>query len=403
MTHRADTGAEPATWHERVDRGALLAARRRPDGTLLLEGYAAREGVLEYRNADGTIRRELVPAATLAASASGLARLPVTLEHPRGDVTPDNVAKLGVGDTDGEVRVEDGGYTRVRMAVRRRDAIDAIGAGKRELSPGYKVRLDESPGVHPEHGRYDAVQVERTYNHLAIVDSARGGRTIAVRADAAVATTVIDNPSGARSPIEATVNPRFLRLLALLGLTSRVDSDDAAIDAASDALQARKDSAERADTEREAKLATERAAAATALATATARGDTEKARADRAEADLATMKAAEAKRVDAATRLELEAVAGTLGIADAKAHADTKALKRAIAGKHLGSEVKADAEDAYIDALVDLARKDGAARSDGRKAGREAWTVKAAEGGAETVKKKPDAMRSRWDNAGRAS
>jgi hypothetical protein len=362
------TGATADTWEQRtdgdgwvhrVDRGQLLRPHVRADGTLLVDGFAAREGVLEYRQADGSTRRELVTRDTLEASAAGLARAPVTLEHPRVDVSPDNVRELGVGDTDGEVRVEDGGFVRVKLAVRRRDAIKAIRGGKHELSPGYRVRIDPTPGVHPVHGRYDAVQTARQYNHLAIVDVARGGPEVRMRTDSgdAVATTVIERRTDAGHQ-EAHVNPRFLRLLTLLGVTSRVDSDDAAIDAACGALDARRKDA---DAEHQRKLDA-----------MTAERDAATARADAAEAWVQALEAAEATRADAAERTELDGLARELGVDPAK-HADAAGLRRAIAAAHLGSALRDDASDEYVRALVDLAKAGATERDDGREAGRAAW------------------------------
>lgn len=358
------------TWQHRADRGALLAPRVRPDGTLLVEGYAAREGVLDYRRADGTVRRELVPTATLLDAAKGLARAPVTLEHPAGGmVTPENSGDLLVGDVDGEVAVEDGGFVRVKMAVRRRDAIDAVRAGKQELSPGYRVQLDETPGVHPVHGRYDAIQTKREYNHLAIVDRARGGAEVRLRADEAeLVTTIRADAAPSVTTKRGTMHAGLVKLLALLGVTPHADSDDAAIEAAVGAVSARKDAADKATTE----AATQRAradAAEAKVATLTAERDAAKAKADAADAELVRLRAADQERKDAAARTELEGVAKALGV-DPTKHGKLVELKRAIAAKHLGSDLKADASDAYVDALVDLARGTAA----GRKAGSEVWT-----------------------------
>jgi hypothetical protein len=346
-------------WSYRVDRGALLRPVVRSDGTLLVEGFAAREGVLEYRQGDGKIRRELVTSDVLAESAAGLARAPVTLEHPREDVGPDNVGKLGVGDTDGEVAVLDGGFVRVRIAVRRRDAIDAVKGGKHELSPGYRVRVDNTPGVHPVHGRYDARQVARSYNHLAIVDVARGGPDVRLRADSAdaVSTTTIEqrsDHSGAR-PQGALMKPIVAALVAALGLTQRYDSDDTALEAALSETRRRKD----ADNEFQRKLDS-----------ANAERDAQKTRADAAEAKVAALEQAERARTDAAERAELDGLAKALGVTGT--HADAASLRRAIAAKHLG-ELKADASDDYVRAVVDLAKVDQAKRGDGREAGRRAW------------------------------
>jgi hypothetical protein len=143
---------------------------------------------MAYRQADGSVVREFVPRETLhdAASLLTLGRAPLTLEHPREDVSPDNVQELGVGDVDGEVVIADNGFVRVRGAARRKDAIDAIDDDvKRQLSPGYSCRIDPTPGIDPEFGAYDAIQRERRYNHLAIVGAARGGVQIRLRADSA--------------------------------------------------------------------------------------------------------------------------------------------------------------------------------------------------------------------------
>src|SRR3990167_9426088 len=137
--------------------GELLHPHRRPDGTLLCEGRSVREGVLEYRRADGSIHRELVTRQALIDTAKSGARATMTLDHPpEGFVSPDSAQRLMTGDVDGTPAVEEdaqGGFVRVRVALRRRDAIDAFDSGKaRQLSWGYEAILDETPGEHPGFG-----------------------------------------------------------------------------------------------------------------------------------------------------------------------------------------------------------------------------------------------------------
>jgi len=70
-------------------------------------------------------------------------------------------------------------------------AVTAIQTGTRELSPGYSVDLDTTPGSWSGQ-KYDAIQVKRRYNHLALVDRARGGRQArldSLRADGALVQT----------------------------------------------------------------------------------------------------------------------------------------------------------------------------------------------------------------------
>jgi hypothetical protein len=231
-----DATAEAATSDGTVQRydlagdlGGLLRPTWNADGTLLVEGRIARPGILRYTDDDGGVFRELIPEEELhrADSLGTLGRVAVTLEHPEEDVTPDNFERLAVGDVDGVVdATEAGGFVRVKMAVRRRDAQDAIADGKIELSPGYRCRIDATPGIHPKFGPYDAVQRGRIYNHVAIVDRARGGSQIRLRTDGAARQL----PATNRQDREDTVNPRLLALLALLGADpTRFDSDDAGL------------------------------------------------------------------------------------------------------------------------------------------------------------------------------
>lgn len=241
--YRTDDADAPAVIR-RYDLGAgglMRSYRRDSDGALLLEGILVREGILEYKRADGTIRRELVTLEAVKSMARTIARAPVTLLHPAsGFVTTDSAKDLIVGDVDGEVVVEEdaqGAFARIKIAVRRRDAIEAIKAGVRELSPGYAVVLDETPGEN-RYGRYDARQIERDGNHAAIVPSGRGGETVSLRTDSADAVQVaIKQPDAAPDPITSptrkddTMKPKLAALLSLLGVSAgRFDNEDAALD-----------------------------------------------------------------------------------------------------------------------------------------------------------------------------
>lgn len=183
---------------QRYDLGELRSAIRTDEGYVLAEGFAARPGVLEYAQADGSIRRELVLPEELhrADSLETLGRKPMTLEHPQTEagegifVDPANVQDFGVGDVAESVEVDRlNGFVKIRMAIRRADAIEAIDRGIRELSAGYTVDLDMTPGEHPVYGRYDAIQRNRKYNHVAIVRMGRAGRGVSLRADSAMQVT----------------------------------------------------------------------------------------------------------------------------------------------------------------------------------------------------------------------
>lgn len=325
-----------------------------------------REGILRYRNADGSERLELVTLDAVKDTARTIARATVTLEHPaEGFVSATNVDKLGVGDVDGEVTVEEdaqGGFARVKLAVRRKDAIDAVGGGTQELSPGYDVTLDETPGEHPTFGRYDARQVGRDVNHLAIVPKGRGGPTVRLRADSAEAEPMgwAPTPSPARKT-RTDNEARHMRtlplLLAALGMTQRFDTDEAAVDAAipvatklaADA-KARKDAEEG---EAEATSEVDKLKAENEQLKA----DLAKLQGEMADAkkDMAGMVKAETDRKDAADLAELRTLATKVGVKHDGL--SLPALRLAVA------KVKLDSVDdktpaGFVDGLIAAVRAD---------------------------------------------
>lgn len=374
-------------WEHRIDRGELLSPTLAPNGTLLVDGFASRVGVLQYRRADGSIRRELVTEECLKESAATMGRAPITLDHPDprrypDGVTPDNARELVVGDASETLTLMNG-YVRLQLAVRRRDAIDSVTSApgakpRRELSAGYRALIDPRPGVDPVHGPYDCVQVRRVYNHIALVEAGRAGPEVGIRTDAAYSTETITGATttaggqqaGATStqtthagdqPRGALMNPGFMPVMLSLGIAQQVNSDAAALDLIANKLRERNDAASTAEQQARA-----------SLSAMTAERDAQKARADAAEAELAKLKAADAARADAAERSGLEEVAKRIGVDPAK-HTTAPALRKAIAQAHLGVSYRADADEAYDRAVVDIVRSSGTERSDARDRGTRAW------------------------------
>lgn len=334
--------ATPVT-ARRYDRGGTLlkAHRRESDGVLLAECIPTREGILEYARADGTIRRELVTRQALLDTARTAPRSAMTLLHPKeGFIKADSYARLGVGDVDGASEVlEDaqGGFVKLKIAVRRDDALASIESGETtELSLGYDVKLDETPGdwTNPATGKaehYDAAQVGRDCNHLALVP--KGRAVTDLRVDSADACQVdascdvnlqmVDKQSHDRSSArEDSMNPSFLALLAALGVM-RTDSEPAALTAGLAATEKLKaDAAKRKDAE-EAVAASgdELTKAKAALAAIQTELDKLKGEATTKDGELAAVKAeneemkkADAARKDAAELTRLQGVATKLGI-----------------------------------------------------------------------------------------
>lgn len=170
----------------RLDHGNLRSPQRTPQGFLRVDGYASRVGVFEYRNPDGTTRRELrLPEEVFRADAlAGFEGAPLTHGHPSEPVTADNVRRYEVGTVTGPAR-RDGDHVAASIVVKDPAVIAALEHGATGLSVGYDVDLDDSPGVHPQWGRYDAIQRNIVVNHLAVGVDPRAGHTARVRMDAA--------------------------------------------------------------------------------------------------------------------------------------------------------------------------------------------------------------------------
>jgi len=173
----------------REDIGGGIVSRIDENGYLRVEGIAARTGVLTYLLPNGTIRRELVTPECLFAedSVASLVGAPVTIDHP-GILNSETATKYQRGSVPSAGA--DGDKLKVSVVVTAKDAIDQVGRGKQQLSPGYRAELDYTPGEY--NGQpYDAIQTKRVYNHLAVVQSARGGNECRLHLDSLAAEGVI--------------------------------------------------------------------------------------------------------------------------------------------------------------------------------------------------------------------
>ena len=151
-----------------------------PDtGWVTLTGTAALVGVLDYGDA-----AEFVPADTLRPT-DALVGLPVTDEHPPELLTADTARTY----TRGAILAAEfvGDAQRVTLWLMDSEAIASMRSGKTELSLGYQVDIDKTSGEW-QGKKYDAIQTNRRYNHIALVDRARAGRR--ARLDAMDTTTI---------------------------------------------------------------------------------------------------------------------------------------------------------------------------------------------------------------------
>lgn len=96
---------------------------------------------------------------------------PIIITHDAGLVTKDNIHEHQIGTVLSE------GYRsgdNVRAEIVIHDTDEMKSAGMKELSLGYNLDLDETPGVW-EGLPYDAIQRNIRVNHLALVKEARAG------------------------------------------------------------------------------------------------------------------------------------------------------------------------------------------------------------------------------------
>ncbi len=98
----------------------------------------------------------------------------ITNDHPDDFVTTDNVRDLQMGHAKGRP-VRDGIYSLVPVVITDADTIRAAKAGKLQFSCGYTANVIRQPGVTPDGTHFDARQTDIRGNHLALVDRGRAG------------------------------------------------------------------------------------------------------------------------------------------------------------------------------------------------------------------------------------
>ena len=162
----------------RYDRGILRGETEITDeGYIKARCIVTRCGVFLYKNADGTVRKELrhPDDVLLPESLESVKMIPVVNGHPPERlVSAENAKRLAVGYT-GESVEQEMPYIIANVMVTDKDAVEEIkGKKKNELSLGYTTDLIPDSGTY--YGEpYEFRQTNIRYNHLALVDQARAG------------------------------------------------------------------------------------------------------------------------------------------------------------------------------------------------------------------------------------
>lgn len=108
------------------------------------------------------------------ASLHSFAKIPVTVDHPPAGVSAANWKQVAVGTT-GEEVLRDGERLKIGLKIMDQAAIQAVQAGKRELSVGYRTEIVWGDGVAADGTPYQARQTNIVADHIAIVSAGRAG------------------------------------------------------------------------------------------------------------------------------------------------------------------------------------------------------------------------------------
>jgi len=163
----------------RIDKLKLDTHRLDHDGYLHADNaLATRAGIFTYHHADGSVTRELRHPDEVFKedSASTLIQRPIVDNHPiSGKVTPGNIKHLSIGTCGNKTERTDDDYLKISLLINDAAAISKITKNEKvELSCGYHADVVEESGEYKGE-KYDHVQNNIIYNHLALVNKGRAG------------------------------------------------------------------------------------------------------------------------------------------------------------------------------------------------------------------------------------
>ena len=325
-------------WYQDAINYETNPAEKTAEGFLVARAPVTSIGVFSYRNPDGSERRELrLPEEVFNADSLASLRLkPLTLLHPEEAVTPENIEALQVGSVGSDVTT-DSYRVYVSLAATKKDGIDAVEKGTaRSLSCGYSCDIEWTSGTWMGM-KYDCIQRNIRYNHVALVPVPRAGDGNSIRMDSAGTPKLPD-----MNKYEVNNNKNEDKM-------DKIHLDGADYQAEPQVIAAYNKAVDRADgLEKELeKLRNDSKAEAeklTAKISATeGERDSFKERLDKAEAELA-----------AKAHLDILGKAAAAGV-EVKADMADADIKKAVIGKVFPSAKLDGKDEAYIDARFDCA------------------------------------------------
>jgi hypothetical protein len=220
-----------------ADALELGKPRRTREGYLAVRAKAARAGVYDYLgrevdpegkhfSADQVVKVYRPEDEVFATDAvHSFLMKPITDEHPSQPVTADNWRQHAKGVNAGALR--DGQYLAFDLVVMDRAAIEAVDAGKKQLSNGYACDLAFESGTTPLGDAYDAVQRQIRGNHIALVRAGRAGPECAIADGGKQKFEICDAATVILTALEDQETPTMPHTLIIDGLQVPNVSDEA--------------------------------------------------------------------------------------------------------------------------------------------------------------------------------
>ena len=144
----------------RFDFAPITGTEVSDEGYLKVWCRAARTGTQIYRRADGTQVREFRPEEEVSdpECLGSFGMKPATFGHPPVLLDSANTKQYQIGYSGSQVRYSDG-FVEVALVITDAEAIKKIQRkDATEVSAGYRVEFDPTPGVTPDGESYEGVQ-----------------------------------------------------------------------------------------------------------------------------------------------------------------------------------------------------------------------------------------------------
>lgn len=166
---------------QRIDSISVDQTYYTEEGYLVDHPIVTTCGIFEYKNDDGSTRRELrLPENVFEEkSLESYKGKPIIITHDAGEVDKENVRREQIG-TIMSKGYRDGENVRCEIIIHDTNALERCGL--KELSLGYSLDTDDTPGVYRGE-KYDCIQKNIEINHLALVGEARAGEAARLNID----------------------------------------------------------------------------------------------------------------------------------------------------------------------------------------------------------------------------